>query len=256
MSAANESLRTKAYQYLQRKLLSGEWGAGDVISEQTLASELGMSRTPVREAIRHLEQEGVLEQVPRFGTRVKALDRSDLVELYELREALEPYAVAQATGKLSASDAETLHRLCQEIKNVSDELREQGKTVPDAATMKRLMSVDLGFHQMLIRASGNRRMMKIVAESRLLARIFMTARQEHNLRVIEETYRYHLDILSAVESGKANVARELMAEHIRTSMKGALAHYDANREATRSADLSLGLPDDTMMELHRMELDS
>ena len=79
-----------------------------MLSELAVAKELGISRTPVREAFRDFEQEGVLEQVPRFGTRVKALDRRDLVELYELREALEPYAVAQAAGRLSDADAHTL----------------------------------------------------------------------------------------------------------------------------------------------------
>lgn len=251
MAANTDSLRSRAYQHIQRKLLAGDWTAGDVLSEQTVARELGISRTPVREAFRHFEQEGVLEQVPRFGTRVKALERRDLVELYELREALEPFAVAQAAGKLNESDAHTLQTLCDDMKSIAEELRRRGRTSPDAAMMKRLMSADLAFHQLLIRAAGNRRMMKIVAESRLLARIFATPRQEHNLSVIEETHRYHTLILEAVRAGKGEVARNLMAEHIRASLKEALEHYDQERSSAES--LPLGLPDDMMNELQRIQ---
>lgn len=251
MSAPTDSLRTKAYQHIQRKLLAGDWSAGDVLSELAVAKELGISRTPVREAFRDFEQEGVLEQVPRFGTRIKALDRRDLVELYELREALEPYAVVQAAGRLNEVDADTLQTLCEDMKAVAVELRKRGRTSPDAAMMKRLMSADLAFHQLLIRAAGNRRMMKIVADSRLLARIFATPRQEHNLNVIEETHRYHTQILEAVRSGKGELARKLMAAHIRASLKETLDHYDQVRASAEA--LPLGLPDDMMTELHRIQ---
>jgi DNA-binding GntR family transcriptional regulator len=251
MPSPTESLRAKAYQHIQRKLLAGDWAAGDVLSELAVAKELGTSRTPVREAFRDFEQEGVLEQVPRFGTRVKALDRRDLVELYELREALEPFAVVQAAGRLSEADAHTLQALCDDMKAVAEDLRKRGRSSPDSAMMKRLMSADLTFHQLLIRAAGNRRMMKIVADSRLLARIFATPRQEHNVTVIEETHRYHTQILHAVKAGKGEVARKLMAEHIRASLKEALDHFDLKQA---SADtLPLGLPDEMMNELHRIQ---
>ncbi len=253
MSEAADSLSDRAYQHIQRKLLSGEWGAGDVLSELAVAREVGMSRTPVREAFRMLEQEGVLEQVPRYGTRVKALERRDLVELFELREALEPYAVAQAAGRLNEADAHTLETLCREMKAVAEEMKRKGRSSPDAAMMKRLMSADMAYHQFLIRAAGNRRMMKIVADSRLLARIFATPRQEHHLGIIEEAHRYHAQILEAVLGGKGEVARKLMAAHIRASMKEALEHYDQQKAAAEADAVPLNLPDDMMHELHRIE---
>lgn len=253
MSEPIDTLSDRAYQHIQRKLLAGDWTAGDVLSELTVAKEMGISRTPVREAFRMLEQEGVLEQVPRFGTRVKALDRKDLVELYELREALEPFAVAQAAGRLNENDADTLDALCKEMKAVAEELKKKGRSVPDGAMMKRLMSADMAYHQLLIRAAGNRRMMKIVADSRLLARIFATPRQEHHLGVIEETHRYHEQILDAVLTGKAEIARKLMAAHIRASMKEALEHYDQQKAASDADSMPLGLPQDVMSEFQRIK---
>ncbi len=251
---SSEFLSLKAYQYIQAKLLAGVWVAGAMLSEHSVAQELGISRTPVREAFRNLEKEGLLEPVPRYGTRVKALDRRDLIELYELREALEPYAVAQAAGKLQEEDRRRLRVLCDELKMIADELRKKRRDKPDAAMMKRLMSADLGFHQLLIRAAGNRRMMKIVAESRVLARIFSALRQEHTLTVIEETHRYHASILKAVETGDADTARRLMTDHIRASLNEALAHFDQQaKTADQTSNDPLGFPDVLMEDLAQLE---
>src|SRR5438105_3197888 len=82
------SLAQKAYEHLQEGIFSGRLRAGTVISEEALAKELGISRTPVGEAIRQLAGEGLVEQVPRYGTIVKPLDRRELQELYEIRDAL------------------------------------------------------------------------------------------------------------------------------------------------------------------------
>lgn len=253
MSAAHATLSSRAYQHIQRKLLAGEWTAGQVISELGVAQEIGISRTPVREAIRLLEQEGVLEQVPRFGTRVKALARKDLVELYELREALEPYAVNRAAGHLRDEDAARLQMLCEEIRNVALEMRRLGWNKPDMPMMKRLMSADMAFHQLLIRAAGNGRLMKIVGEGRLLARIFMTSRQEHDLSVIEQTHGFHAGILEAVMAGDGGTAQRLMEEHIRASMKEALEHFDARQAEASRLSMDLGLPEELMDAFERME---
>jgi DNA-binding GntR family transcriptional regulator len=246
-------LRQQAYQHIQRKIMAGDLPAGGVLSENELAREIGISRTPIREAIRRLENEGVLEQVPRFGTIVRRLQRRDLVELFELREALEPYAVAQAAGRVTPDDRAMLRKLCKEIKLIADEVEARPNAVADAALMRRLLSADLGFHMLLIRASGNTRMMKIVADSRLLTRIFGTPRQEHDRAVLQETYRFHSRILDAVEAGDGETARTLMAEHIRASMREAIDHYDRHHGGGDPRTIPLGLPEDLLEELGHIE---
>lgn len=249
--ANRSSLRQQAYQHIQRKILCGELPAGHVVSENTLAKEIGISRTPVREAIRHLEHEGVLKQVPRYGTVVRTLSRRDLIELYELREALEPFAVAQAAGKVGGDDLKLLEKLCDEIKLVAAAMKKSARKTPDASLMRRLLSADLGFHMVLLRNSGNRRMMKIIGDSRLLTGIFGTPRQEHNLDVLEETYRFHTRILKAVRDGKAEKARAAMAEHIRASKDEALGHFDRAQSEHTPQDTPLVLPDDVLEDLKR-----
>jgi len=125
--------------------------------------------------------------------------------------------------------------------------------VLNATLMRRVLSADLGFHMVLLRASGNRRLMKIIADSRVLTRIFGTPRQEHDLAILEETYRYHSGILAAVKRGQADRARQLMAEHIGASMREALESYDRAQTAPDTRSIPLGLPDDLLADLQRIE---
>src|SRR5258708_6678592 len=128
----SDPLREHAYKHIHGKLLAGEMPAGHVVSEHSLAREIGISRTPVREAIRRLEQEGILEQVPRYGTIVRRPERRDLEELYQLREALEPYAVAQAAGRLGPQDLITLGKLCDEIRPIAASLKKAPRAALNA----------------------------------------------------------------------------------------------------------------------------
>src|ERR1700761_6601158 len=96
------SLRDRPSHLIQRKILSGEIPSGGKVSEQAIAEELGISRTPVRSAIHELESEGLLEQVPRYGTIVRQANRRDLLELFDLRLALESFAAEMATETISA----------------------------------------------------------------------------------------------------------------------------------------------------------
>jgi len=250
---STDPLREQAYKHIHGKLLAGEMPAGHVLSELSLAREIGISRTPVREAIQRLEQEGILEQVPRYGTIVRRPERRDLEELYQLREALEPYAVAQVAGRLSPEDLGMARRLCDEIQVIAAAVKKASRAMVDAALMRRLLSADLGFHMVLLRASGNRRLMKIIADSRMLTRIFGTPRQEHDLAIIEETHRFHSQILKAVQQGDGEKARRLMSEHIRASMREALDHYDRAQAQPDTRTIPLGLPDDLLADLHRIE---
>ena len=247
------SLRQRAYDHLQRKLISGELTSGAVVSEQSVATEIGMSRTPVREAIRTLEHEGVLEQVPRYGTIVRKLERGDLMELYELREAIEPFAVAKAAANVLPEDLISLRRLCDEIASLAKELKKSKLPALDAPQLQRLLSADLGFHLLLLRASGNQRMMKIVSDSRLLTSIFGTQRQAHTPDVLSRTYLDHVAILEAVESGDAESAMRQMADHISLSKQQALEAYDREHHAPNPRHFPLTMPQHLIQEIDRIE---
>ena len=92
----DHNLKDRAYQYVRAKLAVGDFLPGRGLSDRTLAKEMGVSRTPVREAIRQLETEGFVVQVRGSGTYPRRLTEEEIVELYDLRELLEGYAAARA----------------------------------------------------------------------------------------------------------------------------------------------------------------
>lgn len=224
---APDSMRVKAYLHIQRKIAAGELPAGSALSEVTLAKALGSSRTPIREAIGQLVAEGFLEQTPNRGAAVVQLTRQDIVELYELREALEVYAVGKAArGRFPASELERLQGLADEILTLQAELENSRDGALNGRQMHRLMTGDLGFHALLMRMAGNARILKVVNETRLLIRIFAIRRTGHRAAELETIHRQHRAILQAVADGQAERAMELLASHIQTSLRERLDAFD------------------------------
>ena len=123
-----KSARERAYLNIQQKIAGRELPAGAAISEVALAAGLGISRTPVHEAIRQLLGEGLLEEDSNGVIVVVRLSRQDFVELYELRSVLEAHAVSKiARRTLGAKDIERLQALAGEIKDLRNELVKSGK---------------------------------------------------------------------------------------------------------------------------------
>ncbi|HWB86434.1 MAG TPA: GntR family transcriptional regulator [Bryobacteraceae bacterium] len=224
---SDASIREKAYLHIQRKIAAGELRAGRGISEVALARELGSSRTPVREALGQLVAEGLLEQTPNRGAVVKELTRQDIIDLYELREALELYAVRKAALQAPrTADLERLQELADEVLGLRDELAASGQKVLDARQMHRFMASDLGFHAMLMRMAANARILKLVNETRLLMRIFSMRHRSHNRAELERIHRQHCDLLRAVADQDAARAVELLSEHIQASQRERLEEFD------------------------------
>lgn len=221
------SLRNEAYDRIRGKLAFGQLAAGSEVSEPMLAEMLGISRTPVREALQQLEVEGLVERNPRRRTVVRNPDRQDISELFELREALECYAVMLAAKRRSRADVDRLQFLCREMKRPADELQRSGAKALSEAKLRKLLAADMGFHLMLIQAAGNRHIMKIVADSHVLTRLFCAPRQEHDIKHVSDNYRVHQEIFEAVESSNIEQAQVLMRAHIKQTLKEALEYYDS-----------------------------
>lgn len=251
------SLRDEAYDRIRGKLALGQLQAGSELSEPMLAEMLSISRTPVREALQQLEVEGLVERTPKRSTVVRMPERQDILDLYELREAMEGYAVTLAAERRSASDIDRLRYLCNEMKKISDALARSGANVLSEAKLRRLLVVDMGFHLLLIQAGGNRHIMKIVADSHVLGRVFGAPRQEHDVKAVSENHRVHKEILQAVEASKAPRARELMTAHIRQSLVEALEYFDSVHpvpEANEKSSSEVLIPAYLANEFTRMGL--
>ncbi len=231
-SKSNYTIREKAYQYIQNRIASGDLPSGSAISEILLAKELGSSRTPVREAISQLVSEGLLEQMPNRSTVVVRLTREDIVDLYELREALELYVIAKVTREqLPEEDIQRLRQLSAVMLSLADELKTKGEPYLNAEQMQRFIAADRGFHTLLMAFSFNPRIRKIVDETRLLIRIFAMRRLGYDAEKLRKIHGEHAAIVEAIGSKDPELAMHRLAEHIHISLQERLDEFDRNRRA-------------------------
>lgn len=245
---ADESLRAKAYRHLHDEIVSGRIAGGTVLSEAAVAKTLGISRTPVGEAVRELVREGLLQQVPRYGTVVRQLDRSELVEHYELREALESYAAAQAARRAGPQDVARVNELCETTHRIAEEMRNDDAIEHEA--LRRFLAADMAFHLSIVHAAGNRRIADVIYTARSIGRIFSLRRQRHDRSVVEGAYQYHRLIADAIARGDAAAASRHMLEHIESSKRQALERFDA--DASRGT-VEMELPIEIRRELSEIE---
>ncbi len=106
------------------------------------------------------------------------------------------------------------------------ELEKSGKTSLDLQQMHRFVSCDLAFHTLLMRMAANRRILKVVNETRLLIRIFTMHRDGHKIADLEHIHRYHSEVAQAIASQDRETAMRVLAEHIQASLKERLEEYD------------------------------
>ena len=242
------SMRGRAYLHIQQAIANGELGPGDVLSEVELAGELGSSRTPVREAIGQLVSEGLLEQTPNRATTVARLTRDDIVDLYELREALEVFAAGKVARQgATPEDISELQSLADAILPLRAELAESTAKALSKAQMRRFMRADLSFHSLLMRMALNPRMQKIVSEAQLLIRIFAIRRVGHELGMLEKIHAHHAGIVQALKKRQAERAMQMLGEHIQISLQERLEEFDAwnraramHRESPTALDSQAG----------------
>ena len=225
------SQKDRAYAHLREKMLTGGLEAGARLSEVTLAREIGVSRTPVREAMTQLEVEGLIEQIPRLGSFVRKLERRELEELYEIREALEGLATAKAAERITPDQLKQLQDLCDHQLVMARKARVPGAT-DDPDFIKQWVMTDVAFHMLLLHASGSGRVSKIVSDFRIMTNICGHNRvspEESLFASFSRTWGEHTRIVRALRERDAGRARHLMERHIRLARELAMANFDRRR---------------------------
>jgi DNA-binding GntR family transcriptional regulator len=220
------SARERAYLYIQQKIAGRELPAGVAISEVALAAELGISRTPVHEAIRQLLGEGLLEEDSNGSIVVVRLSRQDFVELYELRSVLEAHAVSKiAKRTLAAKDIERLQALADEIKALRNDLIKSGEKRLDDAQMRRFEMADIGFHTFLMSTAENTVALRVFNKVRYLIRAFAARHAGHNAEALARVHAEHLDMIRALSDGDIEKATQAVSQHVQTSQRERLEEY-------------------------------
>jgi DNA-binding GntR family transcriptional regulator len=227
------SVRERAYRHIKKLISEGVLEAGASISELLLAKQLGSSRTPIREAMKQLDAEGLLEQNQNGGMTVAQLKREDIIELYELREALEVYSVGRvASLPLRAADRDRLQFMVDQLLVLKKELEKSGTPTLGDAQNNRFVESDLGFHALLMSMTNNSRIQRIIHDTRLLIRVFAIRRTGHDAAQLQSIYNYHQQVLDAVAAQDASLAMRAMAEHIQASQRERLNEFDTWRRET------------------------
>ena len=218
------------YRAIRERALAGRLRPGSRLSEVALSKELGVSRTPIREAISRLVNEGLVEQIPNEGTFIKKPDRAGLEDLYQMREWVEGGALAEAVRFIESAQITVLEKACDESRSIARAVREAGEGNKAYVILQRCVNADLAFHKTLIQASGNRLAMNTVGKNHVLSRIWASMPTvSPDLHVQSWVYRDHARILRFVRLGDARRASEAMVMHIRRGCGQALRWFDLSQ---------------------------
>lgn len=195
-------LREIVYEELKRQILVGEIAPGTRMMEVELADVMGVSRTPVREAIRKLEKEGLVTIEPRKGAYASNISIKDMVDVLEVRQGLEGMAAAIASGKIT-------ERQKADLLNVV----EKYKAAVESANIEEIIKYDEEFHSMIISISGNKTLMQVFSTVQELALRFRYIYYDDFNRY-ESMPREHQLIEEAIMSGNAEKARVAAGDHV------------------------------------------
>jgi DNA-binding GntR family transcriptional regulator len=194
------------YAAIRHQILTGQRSGGEWLREEELASGLSVSRTPVREALRRLAAEGLVQHERNRGVRVASWTDQDLDEIFSLRSVLEPWASALAAGSGSAP--------LEELASLADQMdRAASRRAPDFDEITRLNNA---FHRLVLEASGNRRlvtMLTAVVDVPLVWRTF----SHYSPEALMRSLAHHHELVDALRAGDPGWAESVMRSHVRAA---------------------------------------
>jgi len=192
-----------AYDVIRNKILSGHFSRGERLREEELAQLVGVSRTPIREALRRLDAEGLIEFLPNRGASVTTWTGQELDNLYEARALIEGYAAGQAAKRISQESLDTLAQL-------SKQMRELDTANAEADEMTRLNNE---FHRLLTAASGNTHLESLVRGLTDVGLVHRTFRNYTPERLIASKF-HHDEIVTALRARDGAWAAAMVRAHI------------------------------------------
>lgn len=251
------SLETQAYKRIRNRLLTRQIRPGEQLSDAALASELGISRTPVREAILRLRTEGFVEQIPRMGTFVKVPSHDDLMEMHELRRLLESHAAGRAASRITEANLDRLHELCKEMLEVARIARDSGQHALTPEITERGVLADVEFHLIILRAAGNQRVVKIVGDLHLMSHLcghnWGNLQKHSSLYRLAHTALDHYRIYKALRDRDGKRARYWMRRHHRPLREVAGDLMNLHRYLARGSASPSDWPDSVRDSIYEME---
>ena len=214
-----ETTSTVATRLIRAAILDGKFEPNQPLREVELARQMGISRTPIREALRLLQNEGLVEFNPNRGATVKSYTAADLEDVYNLRAALEGYAAQTAAEHITPEHLRALHESCDRYKNL------RGRTVD----LPLRAEENLVFHNTILEATGSTRLAAMVRQVTALPLIYKSylTYSPENRRTAEQ---HHRAITEALEAHAGDKARELLESHVLWARDLAISHLPLTEE--------------------------
>ena len=212
------SLEEQVFAELEEEILTGKLERGASLGEIALSERLGVSRTPIRSAIRRLAEDGLVEIIANKGAVVVGVTKEDLIDIYRIRVRLEGLASSLAAEKI---DEEGLRAVRESV-----ELSEFYFKAFCGKDTDRLKELDSQFHETIYKATGNRLLCKTLSELHRKIKVY----RELSLSVpgrLESSIVEHREILKAIEAGDSKEADRLTSLHIERALENLLAAFEA-----------------------------
>ena len=208
-----------AYEYIKDAIILGKYEPGMRLGEETLAKELNISRTPIREAIKQLEAEGLVVPLKR-GVGVRNFTKEDIREIYDLRSLLESYAASQAAMNRTDADLDEL-KLANELyeEAIQDNLQS------DMVRIRKVVRVNQQFHEAIVSAAKNRHLHFHISKVIVVPLVFRSFYWYTDFQ-LQQSLEVHKIIFEAIENKEPERARIAMHEHIFQGRDNVLKHLD------------------------------
>jgi DNA-binding GntR family transcriptional regulator len=211
---------------LRDDILGGRYGDGDHLPERDIAEEFGVSRGPVRDALRQLELEGLVQVLPRRGARVATLTRTEAAQVIEIRQALEPVAVRFLLANNNPDRLKVLEAVLEQMAQASEEEH-----------WANLVALDMEFHATIYKLADSQMLVRLWETLRSpLLQTFRMHRQFYDSS--SQVYQTHRKLFDAIASGDLAKAESAAADHVVDLRDYLLQHLENRSEVatTRVAD--------------------
>ena len=206
------SLLDETYLNIKDMIIRGKYSPGSHLAVSKLSEELGVSHTPINEALNRLVLEGYVDFLPRRGMKVKALDFSEIIGAYEIRKMIELYCVDEMVEY-----AKNVPEYLKELKRCTKEQLDRGYDDRDKESMEQYFNYESYFHLLLITAKDNPQIYNLYKNLKSNGMFYYVLASTNN-RLAKQRYvkamKEHQDIIKALESGSARKLKTALSKHI------------------------------------------
>lgn len=235
MALVLENMREEVYDRILEKIMKGVYPAGTRLVNRKLATELGVSITPVREALNNLAQEGIIKLVPHLGFFVKDFNMMEMAKVYQVRECIEPFVARLAAENVNDIDIE-------ELRNINARLKEAA----ERQDWENVIHQEQEFHNYIAELSGNEYMANIIMNCRIMelcSRFAATAIAKMSGSELEEFLllakkaKTHGKIIDALAKHDGQEAARIMRSHFTYTIPHILKYIGNNNSSNRNSNL-------------------